>query len=100
MLLQSMHLRCASFLLALKCPSSAAEPSWPQFRGTNSQGIAAAGEKPPVIFGPEKLCFWKTPVPAGISSPCIWGDRIFLTAVENDKLLLLGIERKTGRILW
>lgn len=80
--------------------SVAAEPSWPQFRGVNCQGIAAEGEKPPVMFGPDKNCLWKTPVPPGISSPCVWGDRIFLTAAENDKLLLLGIERKTGRILW
>jgi len=88
------------FALLSIVPLPAAEPAWPQFRGANCQGIAAEGEKPPVEFGPAKGCLWKTPVPPGISSPCVWGERIFLTAAEGDKLLLLGIDRKDGRILW
>jgi len=90
----------ACLFLALASFASSAEPSWPQFRGVNSQGIAAEGEKPPVVFSPESHCLWKTAVPPGVSSPCVWGDRVFLTAAEGDKLLLLGIERKSGKILW
>jgi outer membrane protein assembly factor BamB len=98
-LLPGMRLSFAVVLLSIAIVR-AAEPAWPQFRGANCQGIAADGEKPPVEFGPEKSCRWKTAVPPGISSPCVWGDRIFLTAAEDDKLLLLGIDRMGGKILW
>ena len=75
--------------------------SWPQFRGLNSQGVADA-EKPPIEFGPEKALLWKTPLPGGVSSPCIWGDRIFLTGYDGDRKRLetLCVNRKTGSILW
>jgi outer membrane protein assembly factor BamB len=48
------------------------------------------------------LVLWKTPVGAGLASPVIWGDRIFLTEwdSENRRLSTLCIERRTGRILW
>ena len=90
----------SALLLLAAVSLNAAEPSWPQFRGVNCQGLAAEGEKPPVEFGPGKNLKWKTPVPGGVSSPCVWGDRIFLTAAVGEKLLLLGLDRKDGRILW
>lgn len=90
-------------LLVLPILSSlalAGEPSWPQFRGTNAQGVAAEGVKPPVEFGPDKRRLWKTAVPEGVSSPCIWGDHLFLTATEDGHQLLLGIDRRDGTIRW
>jgi outer membrane protein assembly factor BamB len=62
--------------------------------------VAVEPEKPPVEFGADKRCLWKTAVPPGVSSPCIHGEMIFLTASEKDKLLLLGIRRKDGQIAW
>ena len=75
--------------------------NWPQFRGPNSQGVADA-EKPPTEFGPEKALLWKTHLPGGVSSPCIWGDRIFLTGFDRDRKTLetICVDRKTGSILW
>ena len=64
---------------------SSEPPRWPQFRGPNSSGVAET-DKPPVEFGPGTNLLWKAEVPAGLSSPCVWGDRIFLTAVEDGKL--------------
>ena len=44
---------------------------------------------------------WKADVPGrGNSSPIIWGDRIFLTGVDNGKLVTLGLDRATGKVLW
>ena len=79
--------------------ASAAVPQWPQFRGPNSSGIAEA-DKPPTEFGPETNLLWKTRVPPGVSSPCVWGDRIFLTAAEGEKLSALCVNRHDGTILW
>jgi outer membrane protein assembly factor BamB len=78
------------------------EPTWPQFRGPNCSGHAAEGQDPPVKFGPEQNVLWKTPVPTGHSSPCIWGDHIFLTGFDKDKkeLRVFCIDRSSGNIRW
>jgi len=77
-------------------------PGWTQFRGPNATGIASASKAPPVDFGPSKNMLWKIALPAGHSSPVIWGDRIFLTAFDAEKkqLLVMGLDRATGRELW
>ncbi len=43
---------------------------------------------------------WKTEVPEGYSSPCIWADNIFLTACSGKVLETLCIDRGDGRIKW
>jgi outer membrane protein assembly factor BamB len=86
-------------LLLAGYASAAPGPSWPQFRGLNSSGVAE-DDKPPVEFGPGTNLLWKTEVPGGLSSPCVWGDRIFLTAAEDGKLITLAVDRRDGKILW
>jgi outer membrane protein assembly factor BamB len=77
----------------------AAASSWPQFRGPNCAGVADT-DKPPIAFGVESNVLWKVAVPKGVSSPSTWGDRIFLTALEDDKLVTLGLDRRNGKVLW
>ena len=75
---------------------------WNQFRGPNGQG-AVETDDIPVHFGPASNVLWKTAVPEGHSSPIIWNNRIFLTAVEpeNEKeLITICINRREGKILW
>jgi hypothetical protein len=80
-------------------PQSAAW--WPQFRGPGGLGVAD-GKKLPVQFGPKKNLLWKTPLPSGHSSPCVWGDRIFVTAFDKGakKLETICLSRDDGKILW
>jgi outer membrane protein assembly factor BamB len=73
--------------------------SWPQFRGPNSSGISKEGN-PPIHFGAKSNVVWKTELPSGHSSPCVVSDRIFLTGVEDGKLVTLGLDARTGKILW
>jgi outer membrane protein assembly factor BamB len=80
-------------------PIFGATPQWPQFHGPNSSGVAES-DKPPVEFGPETNLLWKTEIPAGLSSPCVWGDHIFLTAAEDGKIVTLAVNRRDGKILW
>jgi outer membrane protein assembly factor BamB len=74
--------------------------SWPQFRGPNSSGLGQG--KPPVHFGPDQNVLWKTAVGAGLSSPIVWGERVFLTDFDraNKQLSTLCIDRRSGKILW
>jgi outer membrane protein assembly factor BamB len=77
----------------------AAESWWPQFRGPNCSGVSESA-RPPIDFGPGTNQLWKTPVPPGASSPCIWRDRIFLTAFEDGKLQTHAYQRSDGKLLW
>ena len=73
--------------------------SWPQFRGPNGQGVAER-DRPPTEFGPGTNLLWKAEVPGGVSSPCVWGDQIFLTAFSTGKLETLALDRRDGRVRW
>jgi outer membrane protein assembly factor BamB len=76
-----------------------AAAQWPQFRGYRGAGILE-GHSPPTVFGPETNLLWKTALPPGQSSPCIWGFRLFLTAVEGEELQTLCLDSRTGVELW
>jgi outer membrane protein assembly factor BamB len=79
--------------------AAAMAADWPMFRGPNATGIST-DTNIPVEFGPAKNVVWKTTVPPGHSSPVLAGDKIFLTASEDEKLLTLALDRASGRILW
>lgn len=76
-----------------------ADSNWPQFRGPNSSGVADT-QKPPTHFGPGTNEVFKVAVPSGASSPCIWGDRIFLSAFDQGKLVTLAYNAHDGKLLW
>jgi outer membrane protein assembly factor BamB len=88
-------------VLAAGCPA-AGDAGWPQFRGPGGEGTAPDGVKFPTSFGPDRNVLWKTPLPAGLSSPCVWGERIFLTGFDakTRKLETLCLDRKSGKVLW
>jgi len=54
----------------------------------------------PEVFGPGRNVVWKTALPLGHSSPILAGDRVFLTAVEANRLYTFCLSRGTGQILW
>jgi len=72
---------------------------WPQFRGPEALGISE-GHKLPAEFGPKKNVVWVVPLPSGHSSPIVVDNRIFVTAVEGEKLLTIALARDTGNELW
>lgn len=83
--------------------SMALADNWPGWRGPGNQGISTE-KKAPLNWSPTKNIRWKVEVPgAGVSSPVVWGDHIFLTASDgraNDQLHVYAFHRKDGRILW
>src|SRR5437763_9175921 len=72
---------------------------WPRFRGPNGSGVTET-DKPPVQFGPSTKLLWKCALPPGHSSPIVWDDHIFLTGVENGKLVVIALRRRDGNLLW
>ena len=78
---------------------SAQAADWPQFRGPQGSGIGHGGPLP-IRFGEDENLVWKTALPSGHSSPVIAGEKIFLTAFEGERLLVLALARDSGEILW
>jgi outer membrane protein assembly factor BamB len=98
--------RCRAVFAVVLCfaghlvDGAARAEHWPQWRGPQGDGIASATRVPPRFTKTENVA-WRTPLPgrAG-ATPCVWGDRIFLTSNEGDDLVLLCLATADGRILW
>src|SRR5213592_3923318 len=73
--------------------------AWPRFRGPNGSGVAD-DQKPPVEFGPDKNVKWKMPVPSGLSSPIVAGDKLVITAFTDGKLYTIAYNRADGTEAW
>ncbi len=116
-------IRKLAFLFA--CVAAAHAQNWPQFRGPGASGVTD-GAGLPTMWNVEKSenILWKTPIPGlAVSSPIVWGDRVFVTtAVSSDPSAkhrhgLYGdvtpstdvsdhtwrvycLDRKSGKIIW
>jgi outer membrane protein assembly factor BamB len=88
----------ASLLLVVTAQSEP-EPRWPQFRGLDGASRAGATEALP-SFDLDDDVRWRVDLPPGHSSPCVQGERIFLTGRDGGDLVMLAIDRKDGRELW
>jgi len=114
-------------LLMLPVPGQGKTPDlmdqWPQWRGPTGNGVA--GGNPPLTWSETENVRWKVPLPGkGLSTPILWGERIFLTAtvpfgesgevhsehphgahdnaepVRSHRFVVLAVNRADGRILW
>lgn len=89
----------ASLIVLCALITASAADDWSQFRGPNGTGVSATRGLP-TEFGPNKNVVWKTELPPGHSSPVLTRDRIFVTAHNNDMLLVICLDRQTGKVLW
>ena len=91
--------RLAAALALASSIASAQDAGWSRFRGPNGAGIDDTAPLPGEV-SPGRNVIWKTPIPPGHSSPVLIKDRVFVTAAENDRLLVLALDRVTGQIAW
>ncbi len=88
-------------LLTLLVPSARGEgvENWPQWRGPRFDNVSRETGVP-VTWSQTENVVWRTPMPgpAG-ATPVFWGDRIFLTSVRGEDLLLLAMDT-SGKVLW
>ena len=87
------------YLLAIGLSILGSAGEWPRFRGPNGTGVAE-GAPLPAELGADKPFVWKTELMKGKSSPVVTSTRVFLTGHEGGKLFTIGLDRKTGKILW
>jgi outer membrane protein assembly factor BamB len=94
-------------------PGASSSGNWPGFRGASAGGVGAGPA--PTTWNVTKSVniAWKTPVAGrAISSPIVWGDRIYVTTAvpmaqpigrnfrQRHVWKLLGLDRASGRVLW
>jgi outer membrane protein assembly factor BamB len=91
-------MRWPAAVLALLAAAPLGAADWTRFRGQNGAGVAE-GRPLPASLAPE-AALWKVPLPPGYSSPVLFGERLFLTAYEGDRLLVLCLGRSDGRERW
>ena len=72
---------------------------WSRFRGPNGSGVTEAAGLP-VEFGPESNVAWQAKVPFGRSSPAVGDRQIFLTGIDDGKLLVVALDRNEGSESW
>ncbi|MDA1038970.1 MAG: PQQ-binding-like beta-propeller repeat protein [Planctomycetota bacterium] len=85
---------------ALGVASVSRADNWPQWRGPRHDGISSEhGLTAP--WSKTVNVAWRAPLPgrAG-ATPCVWGDRIYLTSNEGDDLVLLCLATDDGAIKW
>jgi outer membrane protein assembly factor BamB len=90
---------CVAGLLLSQALGAQSVVPWPCFRGPNAAGVAD-DQRPPVTFGPSEKVLWKRALPSGHSSPIVWNDRIFLTAVDGQALVVMALRRADGAPIW
>ena len=84
---------------------------WPHWRGPTSTGMARGDA--PLSWSDTDRVAWKAAIPGrGVSSPVIWGNRVFVTtavpttpstdprALVEHRFLVLCLDRQTGKQLW
>ncbi len=72
-------------ILAVVPSAALAQDTWPQFRGQGAAGVSDAPSLPDT-WDQKRNVVWQVDVRGrGWSSPIVWGDKIFLTGVVNDK---------------
>ncbi len=76
-----------------------ANDNWPQWRGEKLDSVSGESGLPGEL-DKEKNLLWRTelPGPAG-ASPVVWGDKVFVSTIADDKLELHCIST-SGKPLW
>ena len=75
----------ALFLMLICAQQTLAQENWPRFRGADGTGVVADDPRLPEVWDEKTNLAWRTGIPGwGWSSPCVWGDRVFVTSVHGE----------------
>lgn len=87
-------------ILTVSLSSSALADNWPSWRGPTQNGISKE-KNIPTTWGEKENVAWRVDLPgAAGATPVVWGDRIFLTSVDDDGSLFLLCFSTEGKELW
>jgi len=78
------------------------EKNWPRFRGSGGLGVSNHTNIPISWNGKTgEEILWRTAIPSpGHSSPVVWGNHIFLTGADKERLWVYCVDAGSGTLLW
>jgi hypothetical protein len=87
--------------IAMACSSLQADAqNWPQWRGPYGDSTSQVAGLP-VSWNTTSKLVWKAPLPgSGSSTPAAWDNAIFVSTQDEDELLLLKLDGRSGKIEW
>lgn len=91
----------STLLLVLTSAVSRVEAQdWPNWRGPNHDGSTEAAGLP-LGFSKDEGVLWKAAMPGmSAATPVILGERVFMTSVDGDDLVVLCHDRDSGEVRW
>jgi outer membrane protein assembly factor BamB len=93
-----MGMRASVIVCGLLLAQAGWGQDWPRFRGPEGRGVSEARNLP-VALNAGSLA-WRTPAPAGASSPIVSRDRVFVAGFDGSRRILVCLSLDTGRELW
>jgi outer membrane protein assembly factor BamB len=96
-----MHIALIFLAATLAAAETTPAENWPEYRGPQGNGQAAATGLP-IRWSEKENVRWKTPIHGkGWSSPVVWGDQVWLTTAPPDgkKRFAICVDRRTGKII-
>jgi outer membrane protein assembly factor BamB len=93
---------CIALAGSVLFASPLAADNWPQWRGPEFDGSVTEKGLPEAL-DPKANQAWSTALPGASSgTPVVWGDRVFVGALDRNtkKLLALCVDRGDGKVLW
>ena len=83
------RLLISACLFAFTLAPAALADNWPQWRGPKNDGHSTE-KNLPTEWSADKNIVWKFKLPGiGACTPCVWGDKIFVTSADGDDIVLL-----------
>lgn len=90
--------------LALGLALCSTDDGWSRFRGEAGRGVARGEAALLDRLDPKQDARWRCELPAGNSSPCVAGARVFVTgavaAEDGRRVETICVDRETGEVLW
>ena len=89
----------AILALVLGAVSDAAAQDWPQWRGPERDGVAAAFDVP--ASWPDTLQrHWSVDIGLGYASPVLIGDRLYLFSRQGEDEVMTALDAASGETVW
>ena len=96
-----MQFKHALSIILFLTASLAQAENWPSWRGPAADGTSPEKD-PPISWSAKDNVTWRTPAPAGNSTPILWGDKVFITAATDRGHVrsVICFNRDDGQKLW
>ncbi|MGE3780876.1 MAG: PQQ-binding-like beta-propeller repeat protein, partial [Pirellulaceae bacterium] len=82
---------------------SHAMSDWPWWRGPTRDGVAPAGQEPPLRWSDTENVIWSHPIPGrGHGSPTVVGDQVFVAVADAERNVqsVISFDRASGLHQW